>query len=89
MIRAARRALLCRTNSVPASVTASARPGWRSATQPVEQLIEHLLLAGRGDPVGVEHPLGAQAVDQDEQLVGGQRDVDAARSSPRAAASAR
>ena len=45
--------------------------------QPAEQLVKHLLLAVRGDPVGVEHPLGAEPVDQDEQLVGGQIDVRA------------
>ena len=35
------------------------------------------MLAGRGDPVGVEHALGAEPVDQDEQLVSGQREVHA------------
>jgi len=34
--------------------------------QALEQLVEHLLLAGRGDPVGIEHALGAQPVDQDQ-----------------------
>ena len=45
--------------------------------QPAEQLVKHLLLAVRGDPVGVEHPLGAEPVDQDQQLVGGQGEVHA------------
>ena len=49
----------------------------RRRTQAPQQLVEHLLLAGRADPVGVEHPLGAEPVDQDEQLVGGQVDVHA------------
>ena len=40
-----------------------------SRAQPPEQVVEHLLLAVRGDPVGIEHPLGAEPVDQDEQLV--------------------
>jgi hypothetical protein len=48
-----------------------------SCPQTPGQLIQHLLLAGRADPVGVEHALGAEPVDQDEQLVGRQRDVHA------------
>ena len=45
--------------------------------QPAQQLVEHLPLAVRADPVGVEHPFGAEPVDQDEQLMGGQLDVHA------------
>src|SRR5438105_2440331 len=48
-----------------------------SGAQAAEQRVEHLLLPVRGDTVGIEHPLGAEPVDQDEQLVGGQRDVHA------------
>ena len=49
----------------------------RLGTQPSQQPVEHLLLAVRADPVGVEHPFGAEPVDQDKQLVGGQLDVHA------------
>ena len=49
----------------------------RLGAQAAEQLVEHLPLAVRADPVRVEHPLGAEPVDQDEQLVGGQLDVHA------------
>ena len=45
--------------------------------QASQQLVEHLPLAVRADPVGVEHPLGAEPVDQDQQLVGGQGEVHA------------
>ena len=44
----------------------SARP----RAEAVEQLAEHLPLAGGGDPAGVEHSLGAEPVNEDEQLVG-------------------
>ena len=37
-----------------------------SGAQPPEQVVEHLLLTVRGDPVGIEHPLGAEPVDQHE-----------------------
>jgi acyl dehydratase len=46
-----------------------------SCPQAAQQLVEHLLLAVRGDPVGVEHALGAEPVDQDQQLVGRQGGV--------------
>jgi hypothetical protein len=46
-----------------------------SCPQAIQQRLEHLLLAARGDPVGVEHALGAESVDQDQQLVGGQGEV--------------
>src|ERR1700750_1355160 len=48
-----------------------------SGAQPPEQVVETLLLTVRGKPGGMEHPLGAEPVDQHEQLVRGQRDVHA------------
>ena len=40
-----------------------------------QQLVQHLDLALWCHPVGVEHALGAEPVDQDQQLVGRQGEV--------------
>ena len=55
------------------SISRSARP----SAQAVEQLAQHLLLPGGGDPARVEHALGAEAIDQDKQLMGGEINVHA------------
>jgi acyl dehydratase len=60
-----------------------------SCPQAIQQRLEHLLLAVRRDPVGVKHALGAEPIDQDQQLVGGQGEVYPSRSSPCLSASAR
>jgi hypothetical protein len=50
-------------------------PSARPRAEAVEQLAEHLPLAGGGDAAGVEHSLGAEPVDKYEQLVRRQVDV--------------